>query len=147
NGSNFAAGVADLADGIDAVVTTLSADAFQSGVVGSGDGVIQNLAVSSLGVVSATGTTGGNAWARLSGGALVRNAIPTGSLSATPGTLPASSKYACYGVDLVATTFSGTASLALSAKGSDQTSSANAYANPPSVASGHYRLVSFVMQN
>jgi hypothetical protein len=146
NGSNFAQGLADMAAALDVIVPELANDLLLAGVVAAGAGLVANPAVSSAGVVSLTGIAAGNAYLALSSGVLVRNAIPTGSYSATPS-LPASGKYATVGIDLVGGTWGATASVALSAKGTDQNTSALALANPPAVASGRYRLMNVVILN
>jgi hypothetical protein len=136
-----------IANSIDTLIPALAGDALQPGVLASTDGVLETIAVSGAGAVSVAGTTGGAAWSTRASGALVRNAIPTGSFSATPGSLPASGKYSVVGIDLVTATFGSTASLGLSSKGTDETSSALAVANSPAGANGRLRLLDVVILN
>jgi hypothetical protein len=126
----------------------LAPDALQNGVIGSGDGVVTGAAVASVtGVISGT-MAAGTCWVNEPlYSALVRCAIPSGSFSLTPASLPATLKYAIVGVDLVAATAGAAPVLAASAKGADQTTQALALANPPATATGRVRLLDVVILN
>lgn len=148
DGPDLAAGIADMAGDIDAAIRLTSMDLLQPGVVG-GAGVVVGAAVAGGGGVSFTSLASGGAWIALASGAIVRNTVPTGAFSATPGSLPSAGpppKYAVIGLDLVGVP-GGPATVALSSKGADQTTEALAIANPPVTASGRLRIMDLVVLN
>lgn len=124
-------------------------DTVQAGVVGPTDGNWASHASlnASTGALSGTGGPGGLAWVPTAAGLLVRGAIPTSFSAITPAGLPANGKFATIGIDLVAAARGAAHTIALSAKGTDQTTSDLALANPPATAAGRVRLRDYVILN
>lgn len=127
-------------------VSTVVSDGLQGGVLGATDGLVNTLGVSGAGNITAN-LQGGVCWVPDGTGALVRCSIPVGSIVLTPGSLPANTRFAVVGIDIVPPSGITPASLAASTKGTDQTTQALALANPPAVALGRVRLVDVVIQN
>lgn len=121
-------------------------DLLQPGVVGATDGQVSTTGFNpATGALSAT-TPGGLAWVANVAGEPVRGAIPT-SFTITPASLPANTKYACYGIDLVVGGGGAAHTVAITAKGTDQTSAPLALAAPPAPVAGHLRIHNFVILN
>lgn len=146
NASDIDLGFLSLAQDIGRLID--SQDVMQAGVVGSGDGVFSPNAVSSsTGAMSAPSTTGGKAWVATVAGLLVRGAIPTAPGALTPASLPASSKSASYGIDLVPGAAGVAHTIVLTAKSSDQTTAGAALAAPLAPISGHTRIANIILSN
>lgn len=123
-------------------------DTLQAGVVGVNDGTIISGAVNS-GTGALTGhPLAGFAWVLTAAGLLVRGSIPNTAFNLTPASLPAASKSAVVGIDLVAPASGvGPCTVAVSLKGTDQTTTTLALANSPATATGRLRIYDIAITN
>lgn len=129
-----------------AAYNDLAIGALQNGVVNAGD-----LAQSAISITTATGAlaftvaSAAAAWILSSGGALAPYAVTGAAHTVTPGTLPATTKYAVIGLELTsALTFTAV-------KGTDTATELNTgaliAANSPAVTAGNLRVLDVSVYN
>jgi hypothetical protein len=120
------------------------ADAYQAGVVAATDWASGYNIASGTGELTSAGANGGAAWLPGPSGGLVRAFTAPAPLKLKPLPLPAPGAWLAVGIELTA---SGDVAVVSCVSGAEQTSEANALANPPAVTAGKVRIRDVPIKN